>query len=311
MELDHALSLDKTAGEAYLLRGEIYRDLGQFESALVDYEAASQLDGGNLFKIAVGKGICFSGLKRPHEALENFETAYGLKTDDADLLYFRGRALYELEQFGRALRDFTAAYDLGNEYLYIMRCPDLQGGERPEISVHDFYKQYSYRLDEEEARRYWDSHPNAKRLLRDNLFWSTDDCSPIGGDVAASVVSDMWSWRLYNPNSSLRRFLGDMFREWGYNSARIRAVAKADPDLAIGKLHSDANLHDDAVIAAAFVQFMVDGYVDGALRTRASIAADRQSAPSVLEFRTGSDPEALDAIEKTKWALSRMQAVLD
>ena len=109
-------------------------------------------------------------------------------------------------------------------------------------------------------------HPEARALLDDPFFWDmTDDHAPVGNDTGADILESYRSWRRRRTASGPQAlaYVERILREWGMHES-------GDEDARL--------VRDEAFIALAFAQAMLDGAVAEAVSSRALAAIERQLA---------------------------------
>jgi tetratricopeptide (TPR) repeat protein len=97
--------------EAYLLRGNAYRQLRQWGPALSDYERVVALKP-DCAAAHLYQGVVFGKRLNHQEALRCCNTALSLTPDFAEAYYWRGRANYELGHYLQSLTDLNEALRL-------------------------------------------------------------------------------------------------------------------------------------------------------------------------------------------------------
>lgn len=149
-----------------------------------------------------------------------------------------------------------------------------------------------------------DSHPRAREALADAFFWdATDPCSPFGDETGREVLEAFRDFRDEEPRGNPLTLLGDLLARWEVADEAWDAV---DPDEveAIGAADELGLLvRDEAIIALAFAQIVVEGRVEPEVRRRALIALTRQSLPALIH---GFGDRARQRTERVE----RMRAVL-
>lgn len=301
-ELNLAISLDPQSGEAYALRADAWKALRRYEQALKDYEKADDL-GFDQCRTKLGLGICQSKRSLHSEALNSLTNALIVNPQCAEAYYWRGRVHFDLKSLEAAIADLSRANEIDKDHQ------DAKSFLSLAQSTLNSQLRTSTLLQSEDrmtSRYFLEAHPNAKSLLNEPFFWTYDDFGPVGGDLGADCLEEIWDWRKSNPNASMKEILQAILREWGYSDRSIKKVATGSVEIAIGKDHQLANMYDDAVIAISFCQFMVDGYLDSALKSLALKAIDRQSAAVVQEFRAGDNKDYASSRKKIKTALLAM-----
>lgn len=288
-KLDEVIALEPTCAEAFLKRANGKLELRRFVDALADYEIALAL-GHESALANLGKGICLMKRMEFQLAHDALQTAIELNDSLASAHYWFGRAHYELENYESALSELNRAIELQPVFTEALAFRGLAEKKLAPPEPPSSYDLFSLENDFD-FEEYNNAHPKAKEILDLPFFWSSDDFSPIGGDTGFDVRDEFWSWRLYNASASIKRYLADLFEAWGYNRSDISAVANSDPNQCTGPNHLTANVYDDVVIAVAFVQFMVDGYLDKYLQKISFTAAERQLSPLVMEYRAGENEQ--------------------
>lgn len=299
-ELEAALNFEPDNAEILLWRGDVFRTMNRFGAARKDYERAVEL-GAVGYDVWLPLGICQHKVGSFVEAEETFNKALDARDKSADALYWRGRNYFELRSYNNAIADLGQAVELDTNnqgakaFLSLSYSHSTPVVPPPPTDWNNFPKSSYYRK----------AHKDAKAILKESLFWSLDDYSPIGGDDGSDCLDDLWKWRKKHPNQPMRDFLDWLFGKWGYDRVEILRIANGDSSHCVGDIHSVANVYDDIVIATSFGQFMFDGYLDDELRTLVMTAIERQMQPEVLEFR-GGDKDYAIARRKIKEGLLSM-----
>ena len=120
----------------------------------------------------------------------------------------------------------------------------------------------------------------ARDLLEEDWLWS------LGSDTGADTWAYFQTWRAENPSDSPLEFLDRLLQAWEVPAANWDL---ADPVIIQDRLKDDhfaLLTRDDAVVAVAFSQLILDGRVDRELRARALLALSRQALSEVTSFRT-------------------------
>lgn len=128
-----------------------------------------------------------------------------------------------------------------------------------------------------------DAHPRAREALTDAFFWdASDPCGPFGGDVGLDVLDALRDHRLEDPRGDLLSLLGELLAMWEvpndhWDVVEEAAVQEIGADDELGLL-----LRDEAILALAFGQIIVEGRVDPEIRRRAMLALHRQALPALI-----------------------------
>ena len=295
---NEALNLEPDSGEAYLCRAEAYRLRGRSSIALKDYRKALEF-GADAFKSWLGTSICQFKQRSFVEADESLGHALTANGDSAEVSFWRGRVKMELNDLESAIAYFSKAVALDSDdqnakaFLSLALSKHSPPTFEPTKEVSALSELFEH------------GHPQAKAVLDDKFFWSLDDYSPIGDDIGFDSREAVLDWRKNNPQQSAADFLKTLFDEWGYDERDIRKIANEDYSHCIGEFHLNANVYDDTVVAVAFSQFMLDGYLDPLLGTLALRAMKRQRQEQVLDFRA-SDARYLETRNRIEEALLKM-----
>jgi uncharacterized protein YfeS len=150
----------------------------------------------------------------------------------------------------------------------------------------------STRLEEDE----WElsretAHASAREALAEDFFWDiADEGAPLGSDTGSDTLAAFREWREEHPRANPERFLKDLFAGWG---VKVRVIKRSAESIAtaLQEDHFSLLAHDDAVIALAFAQFVLEGRIAVGIREEAIAAAERQKLPEVLAFRGWTNPD--------------------
>ena len=149
-----------------------------------------------------------------------------------------------------------------------------------------------------------DAHPRALAALRDDFFWDVADaCAPFGDETGREVLEAFRDFRVEEPRGNPLTLLGELLARWEVADASWDVV---DPDEVQG-VGADDELgllvRDEAILALAFAQIIVEGKVEPEVRRRALLALTRQSLPALIH---GWGDSARARTER----IARMRAVL-
>jgi uncharacterized protein YfeS len=148
------------------------------------------------------------------------------------------------------------------------------------------------------------AHPRAREVLTDAFFWdASDPCGPFGDETGREVLEAFRDFRLEEPRGNPVTLLDELLEEWEIANGSWDVV-DADEVQAVG---ADDELgllvRDEAILALAFAQIIVEGRVDLEVRRRAMLALVRQSLPALIH---GFGDHARARTER----IERMRAVL-
>ena len=141
-----------------------------------------------------------------------------------------------------------------------------------------------------EFENYYDQcHPNARKILTDEIFWLPgDENGPTRGDVGSDALHDFWEWRSsYRTESTFDFVMRQLEHVYGLSLKRLEAVSNDIAEFSTEELKDDAFLYDDYLLAVTFAQFMREGCVEKQLHDAALLVLKRQTDPRVNRFNAG------------------------
>ena len=92
-------------------RGNVLRELRQYDAALTSYDRAIALRP-DFAEAYSNRGMILHELKRPTEALESYDRALAVRPDFIDALSNRGETLQELKRFDEAAESYSRVLTL-------------------------------------------------------------------------------------------------------------------------------------------------------------------------------------------------------
>ena len=121
-DYNKAIELDQYYAEPHCNRALIYADRGDSSAARSGFLVAIRLDP-NCSEFYKQDGLfCLNSLGLYGQAIEDFNEAIKLKSDDESNYYNRGLAYYQLGQYSQAIEDFTNAIELNSYYQDAYYC---------------------------------------------------------------------------------------------------------------------------------------------------------------------------------------------
>lgn len=134
------------------------------------------------------------------------------------------------------------------------------------------------------------AHPAAIKLLQEEFFWDIcDENSPFGNDEGADTLAALARY-MKSGESNLLDFLADLFTSWGVANQNLNLTTIEELEAAAqqGDIEMKVNMRDEAIIAAAFGQFLIQGKVDQQLKLLTLNAMKRQQLSTSI--RNWTDP---------------------
>jgi tetratricopeptide (TPR) repeat protein len=118
--VDEAIRKYPEEAEFHYLRGIINNSRGRYIKALDDFNQAINLQGENLYRYYLGRGVSHMNLLEYDQALADFTTSIQQNDTVAGSYHSRAMVHYEIKDYGAAVADFLKAleYSEGNSALY-------------------------------------------------------------------------------------------------------------------------------------------------------------------------------------------------
>lgn len=110
------LALFPESSLSFILRGNAYSEIGQFEKALSDFNKGIELDSKSAFAYHC-RGKMLLSLGKHRSALTDMDIACNLKPDDPYYLVGRADAFYALNRMDKALADCNRAIEIDESYV--------------------------------------------------------------------------------------------------------------------------------------------------------------------------------------------------
>ncbi|MEO5728963.1 MAG: hypothetical protein ABI134_14930 [Byssovorax sp.] len=151
-----------------------------------------------------------------------------------------------------------------------------------------------------------EAHPKAREALTDAFFWDTEDAgSPLGGDTGRDVLEALHAAREEDPRGSTIAVLDEILARWEVANDSWDVVSEREVQI-IGEDDEFSLLtRDEAILALAFAQLVVEGRVDAEVRRRALLALTRQTLPALLHGWGDKRLERALRVERMREILAR------
>ena len=114
-DYDQAIQLKPDFAYAFNNRGNAYSDKGEYDRAIRDFDQAIQLKPDYAYAFD-NRGLAYSYKREYDRAIRDFDQAIQLKPDDAFAFNNRGAAYYYKGEYDRAIRDYDQAIQLKPDY---------------------------------------------------------------------------------------------------------------------------------------------------------------------------------------------------
>ena len=109
--LTKAIELDPNYTYAYINRGNVYFDKGQYDRAIEDYSRAIALNPDDAYIYGV-RGRAYVNSGQYGKAIKDYNKAIALDPNDALVYYNRGDVYFDKGQYDRAIEDYNKAIAL-------------------------------------------------------------------------------------------------------------------------------------------------------------------------------------------------------
>ncbi|MCK4821489.1 tetratricopeptide repeat protein, partial [bacterium] len=117
-----ALELDPRYISAYHNRGNVWREIGDFDRSYNDFNKIIELDSNIIFAY-IGRGNALSDKGKYLQAVQDYNSCLLINPNFAEAYHNRGYAWMELKKYDKAISDFEKALQLKPQYtsVYIHR----------------------------------------------------------------------------------------------------------------------------------------------------------------------------------------------
>ncbi len=130
------------------------------------------------------------------------------------------------------------------------------------------------------------AHPNARKLMTEEFYWSPiEESGPFGSDDGSDAFYGFRQWRQSNPKLSPTVFLNELIESWDYpafdlNEMNEENLKRYVSSSVIGAMTLTG--HDNAIIAVGFGQFVLEGKIDEDIKGLTKIAINRELLPVII-----------------------------
>ncbi len=144
-DLDKAVKYDINFIDAYVLRGKTCNALGEYKRSNDNLKVASALFPNN-FDIWLHLGIANQNLDNDAKAVEYFNTAIKIKSDNVQAFIERSKCYLKLEKYNEALADANKAVtmDSKNSDAYLCRGVIYRYMEEFDFAIRDYTSAVTY-----------------------------------------------------------------------------------------------------------------------------------------------------------------------
>ncbi len=173
--------------------------------------------------------------------------------------------------------------------LTLYACIDTHDKSQNVLSNFKFPTNYSQKqVVSNEFPSKENAHPNAKRLMNEDFYWSPiDESAPFGSDDGADTYNGFATWRQRNKTEKPMVFFIAQINSWGYPTFDFNETSfdKLEPYLRQTELGSRfMSGIDAAIVSIAFGQLYLEGTIDDDFKELAKTTILRQLIPEMLNF---------------------------
>jgi uncharacterized protein YfeS len=157
------------------------------------------------------------------------------------------------------------------------------------------------------------AHPNAKKLLTEDFYWSAiEESGPFGSDDGSDAFYGFVTWRLQNKNTSPLIYLDELVANWGYAKFDYNELKEEELKKYIASNQIGENTligQDNAIIAIGFGQFVLEGKIDPDMQKLTRVALQREMSPVLINmFAREHQKKRLDQLRKMLSSVDKMNS---
>jgi uncharacterized protein YfeS len=142
-------------------------------------------------------------------------------------------------------------------------------------------------MDSDYSPTFAKAHPNAKRLMKDEFFFSViEETAPFGSDDGADAYAGFKDWRPMHSSVSPVKFLHDQIESWKYPLFDLHETSYEKLKPYLEESFTGKRLMrgiDAAIVATAFGQLYLEGTIDNDIKELAKLSVKRELLPEILK----------------------------
>jgi uncharacterized protein YfeS len=153
------------------------------------------------------------------------------------------------------------------------------------------------------------AHPNAKKLLTEDFYWSPiEETGPFGSDDGSDSFHGFVEWRQENKNDSPVIYIKELIEEWGYKTFDLNITEPEKVGQVLDNIDTRMLVgQDNAIIAVGFGQFVLEGKIDNDIKDLTKKAIKRQLTTELInEFKSDYRETRRGQLEKMLAAVDKM-----
>ena len=114
-DYDKAIELNPYDAGSYNNRGVVYQQLEEYERAIQDYDRAIELDIRDA-GVYNNRGVAYDKLGQYERAIQDYDRAIELDIQDAGVYNNRGLSFFNLKRYERAIQDYDRAIEINPQH---------------------------------------------------------------------------------------------------------------------------------------------------------------------------------------------------
>jgi tetratricopeptide (TPR) repeat protein len=153
IDFNRAIELNPKVPICYVMQGMTYDDLRNYNKAIISYSKAIELYPQSDLAI-LNRGTSYARLGNYNQALKDYNKVIELDPKDAEAYYFRGATYRKLNNYNQAIKDFDRAIELNPQHdrAYVTRGATHSALGNDDQAITDFDK--AIELNPQDAEAY-------------------------------------------------------------------------------------------------------------------------------------------------------------
>ena len=198
-DYDQAIKLNPHYTDAFNNRGVAYKNKGQYDRAIQDYDQAIKLNPNFVFAFS-NRGVAYGKKGQYDRAIEDYDQAIKLNPNYAESFNNRGIAYTDKGQYDRAIQDFDQAIKLNPNYALAFYNRGIAYGKKGQYdrAIQDYDQAIKLNPNDADAIK---QRADAIAKQADNLKSRMNpdprtlaEKSQAAGDASNGASTSGWSW---------------------------------------------------------------------------------------------------------------------
>lgn len=153
------------------------------------------------------------------------------------------------------------------------------------------------------------AHPNAKKLLTEDFYWSPiEETAPFGNDDGSDSFYGFIEWRALHKDESPATYFNELIEEWRYPRFNLNVTEAEDVRKLLTRVDSRIVIgQGNAIIAIGFGQFILEGKIDNDIKDLTGKAIQRALLPDLMnQFRSNYQQTRREQLAKMLAVVEKM-----